>query len=222
MRLSEKMLHLDLPPALKAVTLVCAIFSCILFVGCSSIHPAGRAPADVGMNFHNNEQCTKIIGTFSSNAKGFRNGVQLTHLENQVRGESITIGHLVSGCHEPSECRWPLMRKSAAYFNLQVGTDEGLRIELFDSEKSSLGLLQLPASRMACTNHGLTATLHNGLAQDGAGAWTIGHEKLTIDLVATPEGKLVARRTSERFDVFWFGLPVSSEEGAWFIFERIK
>ncbi len=195
------------------------LFSAAL-AGCSSMSPAGRPPIDSALLPNAQSQCSPLEGIFSASGAPSRDGAP-TRQDGQS-GNTSTYA-MLKGCHEPNSCHLPSYRgEGPTTFSVKSSPQFGFKAELFGSNRQSLGVIQLPNSRVSCTDEGLTVVLHHGMAQDGPGAWTIGHEKLTVVLARLPNGKLLAKRTQKRFDVFWFGLPLSSEEGLWFTFDPVE
>lgn len=147
-----------------------------------------------------------------------RNG---TPISGQSKSDAMYS--MLQGCHNPKSCHWPFYSgNEPTTFKVRSSSLQGFNAELFNQNGQSLGSITLPPSRVRCTNEGLMVWLHHGMAQDGAGAWTIGYERLMLVLTTLPNGQLLAKRTQKRFDVFWFGLPLVSEEGFWFVFDPVR
>lgn len=174
--------------------------------------PAGRPPTQAVQNVVGDETCSAISGTFKEGGLITRDGGRITEV-------GASAHSLLSGCHSPKECRWPVLRKSPGFFSIHATLETGFRAELQDSKSQVFGVLKLPPTRLSCTNDGLAIELHNGMAKDGPGAWTIGYEKLTVVLMKQSDGTLVAKRERKRFDLFWFGLPFVSGDGFWLLYE---
>lgn len=180
--------------------------------GCSSVSPAGPPPAGAQLEAG---ACAEVSGRFQALGQAFRGG---RPIDNTFGEGAASVLDAHRGCNAPAQCLPPVfMHETPQAFEIKVSPQAGWSVRYTGTENKALGEQSLPASRVACTNGVISVTLHDGLRPASPGGWTIGRETLTVEYGLTSDGNLIARRTSKTADVFWFGLPVWSETGTWYV-----
>lgn len=187
------------------------------FAGCSSVSPAGPAPAGAQLE---GGACADISGRFQFQGQAYKGGLPIS---NDFGAKETAVLSVHAGCHDPRQCHLPVfVHQTPQAFELKVSPQAGWSVRYTGPENQVLDEQSLPASRVACSNGVISVTLHDGSRPASPGAWTIGRETLTLEYGLTPDGSLLVRRTSKTADVFWFGLPVWSDSGTWYVYHPAR
>lgn len=187
----------------------------LFFAGCTSVTPAGTMPAGVSIPAGS---CEELAGRFKVLGQAFQEQQRVT---NNHGDHDASILDVHKGCINSRECQLPSMAtQTPQSFQLQVSPNTGWSVVYFDAKNTPVGEQRLDSSSVSCNNGALAVTLHDGFRPATPGAWTVGRETLSIEYWISADQNLVARRTSKTADIFWFGLPVWSESGKWYIHER--
>lgn len=123
-------------------------------------------------------------------------------------------------CTLEASCKAPPRSYNTEFVKFTYVHNDGLHVEFSDKKGELLGVSHIGSSSVTCNGGALSFITTSGMTNDGPGAWTVGIEKRAYMLSKSANMELVVREEITRFDVFWFGLPVTTNYVAWDVYNQ--